>query len=227
MRFLFIGLAILILVALLVGRIITPKHTPFRRVFARGMYISIIGLIVIGGIGALGTYIYKAVNAGGDETDFRHMSQAQREVYRDSVRQILPSPNLEELKSDFVEFDFEAVLIPCYENIHKLKVGSPKEIIELEVIGKQQTDEFYEILTRGELKVNRPVPNFHIQGTFNVQYKFIQGDADHDPGWQFHKILIDECTVLSAIDRDIKPGPETLYPDLKRNRENKEGTSEN
>lgn len=219
MRFLFIGLAILILVALLVGRIITPKHTPFRKVFARGMYISIIGLIVIGGIGALGTYIYQAFNAGGDETDFRHMSREQQEVYRDSVRQILPDPNIEELKTVFVDFDFEAVLIPCYQTIHKLKVGSPKEITILEVVDKQRTDEFYEILTRGELKVNRPVPNFHLRGTFNVQYEFINGDADYDPGWQFHKILIEDCTVLSADEPDQKPSPESLYPDLKRNRE--------
>jgi len=218
MRFLFIGLAILILVALLVGRIITPKHTPFRKVFTRGMYISILGLIVIGGIGALGTYIYQALNAGGDETDFRHMSRVEQAAYRDSVRKILPDPNLEELKTVFVEFDFEAVLIPCYQTIHKLKVGSPKEISNFEIVEKQKTDEFYEILARGELQVNRPVPNFHLVGTFNVQYKFIKGDANNDPGWRFHKILIDECTVLAADDTDEKSSPESLYPDLKRNR---------
>ena len=212
MRFFFVGLIIIFLVSLLVGQLATPKRTPFRRVFAQGMYYTILGLIGFGVIVALAAIIYNTAARKGSDTEFSKMTNEQRDVVRDSLRSELPDPSMSEIKTKFIDFNFETTLIPCYETVHKLDVASLEEIESLEIIGAGTSKGFYEI----QLRVNEPVRGFHLKGNFLVQYAFEEGDSDFDPGWKFHKILIGDCEVLAAEGEEKKPGKEELYPDLPR-----------
>ena len=217
MRFFFIGVIVIFLVSLLIGQITTPKRTPFKRVLAKGFYYTIIGTIVFGLLAGLAAIIYDfTVATKGSEDEFARMTKEQQEMVRDSLRNELPDPGLAEIKSRFIRFDFDAVLIPCYETANKFDVASLDEILELEIIGSGMSEGIYEIRTRGELIVNRPVTGFHIRGDFSIQYEFFEGDTDIDPGWKFDKIFISKCEVIAAEGEEKKPGPEELYPDLKR-----------
>jgi hypothetical protein len=216
MRFFFIGLVVIFLVSLLIGQLATPKYTPFRVVMARGLYYTVLGLIGFGVIVAFAALIYQAIYSKGSETDFSRMTPEQREMVRDSLRRELPEPSLDEVKTLFVRFNFDAVVIPCYETVRRLDVAALKEIAALEIEEAGLSDGIYEIQTKAELKVNSPVSGFHIIGDFTIQYKFEEGDSDIDPGWKFDKILIDRCVVLAAEGEEKEPGPEELYPDLPR-----------
>jgi len=218
MRFFFIGVIVIFLVSLLIGQITTPKRTPFKRVLAKGFYYTIIGTIVFGLLAGLAAIVYDfTLVTKGSEDEFARMTKEQQEMVRDSLRNELPDPSLAEVKSRFIRFDFDGVLIPCYETANKLSVASLDEILELEITGSGMSEGIYEIRTRGELKVNRPVTGFHIRGDFSIQYEFFEGDTDIDPGWKFDKIFIANCEVLAAEGEEKKPGPEELYPDLPRN----------
>jgi len=218
MRFFFIGVIVIFLVSLLIGQITTPKRTPFKRVLAKGFYYTIIGTIVFGLLAGLAAIVYDfTLVTKGSEDEFARMTKEQQEMVRDSLRNELPDPSLAEIKSRFIRFDFDGVLIPCYETANKLSVASLDEILELEITGSGMSEGIYEIRTRGELKVNRPVTGFHIRGDFSIQYEFFEGDTDIDPGWKFDKIFIANCEVLAAEGEEKKPGPEELYPDLPRN----------
>jgi hypothetical protein len=216
MRFFFIGLIIIFLVSLLIGQITTPKGTPFRRVFAKGLYYSVIGLI--GFVIAIGivALVNDITSRQGSETEFSKMTREQKVALRDSLRRTPPTPTEEELRSLFVDYNFEGVIIPCYESVHKLDVASLKEIKYFDVSDANASDEFYEIETEAELTVNQPVPRFHFKGTFNVQYEFYEGDSDIDPGWKFDKIFISQCEVIDAPEKEKVIGNSDLYPDLKR-----------
>jgi hypothetical protein len=216
MRIFLIGLVIIFLVSMLLGQLLTPRRTPFRKVFAKGLYFTLIGMLIFGAGLAVWLIVYESSTAKGSLTQYERMNKEQRETYRDSLRMHPPSPSLKELKSKFVEFDFQAVLIPCYETVHKFGVASLKEIEFLEKIDEAQTDGIYEIRTRGEFKTNKPVSGFHVRGTFVVQYEFYRGDSDIEPGWKFNKILISKCEVLAAEGEPKEPSSQELYPDLPR-----------
>ena len=98
-------------------------------------------------------------------------------------------------------------------------MASLDEILNLEIVGSGMSEGIYEVRTKGELKVNRPVTGFHIRGDFSIQYVFFEGDTDIDPGWKFDKIFIANCEVIAAEGEEKKPGPEELYPDLPRKSE--------
>lgn len=216
MRFFYIGLIIIFLVSLLIGQITTPKRTPFKKVFAKGLYFSIIGLIgflVVIGIVAL---VNDLQSRSGSDNEFAKMTREQKEVLRDSLRSALPNPSIDELKTTFVDYNFYSVLIPCYETVHKLDVASLKEIKSFEVGAPRLSGNLFEIETKAELIVNKPVTDFHFTGVFNVQYEFYKGDSDIPPGWKFSKILISNCQVISAPEREKIIGNSEFYPDLNR-----------
>lgn len=219
MRFFFIGLVVIFLISLLIGQLATPKFTPFRVVMARGLYYTVLGLIGFGVIVALVAIIYQSIYSKGSDTDFSRMTKEQREVVRDSLRSRVPDPSVEELKTLFVRFNFDAVVIPCYETVQRLDVAALQEIGYLTIEEAGLADGIYEIHTKAELNVNQPVSGFHIKGDFTVQYEFEEGDSDIDPGWKFDKILIDRCVVLAAEGEEEKASPEELYPDLPRSNE--------
>ena len=216
MRFFFIGLIIIFLVSLLVGQLATPKYTPFKAVMAKGLYYTIIGLIGFGVAVALAALIYEGISSQGSDTEFARMTKEQKKAVRDSLRKELPDPTREELLATFVEFDFDAVVIPCYSTVHKLDVASLKEIKAFEVGRRSLSDGFYEIETNAEMEVNRPVPGFHLRGTFIVQYEFFEGDSDIDPGWKFDKVFISTCEVLGAQGEQEPNRKNEYYPDLPR-----------
>jgi len=217
MRFFFIGVVVIFLLSILIGQISTPKNTPFKRVLAKGFYYTIIGTVAMGLLAGLVAIIYDySTSKNGSKDDFARMTREQQEMVRDSLRAELPDPDLAEIKSRFIRFDFDAVLIPCYESANKLDVVSLDEILDLEIIGSGMSEGIYEIRTRGELKVNRPVTGLHFRGEFSIQYEFFEGDTDIDPGWKFDKIFIAKCEVIAATGEEKEPGPEELYPDLKR-----------
>jgi len=217
MRFFFIGLVVIFLVSLLIGQLATPKYTPLRVVMARGLYYTILGLIGFGVIVALAAIVYQSIYSKGSDTDFSRMTPAQREMVRDSLRKELPDPSVDEIKTLFVRFNFDAVVIPCYETVRRLDVVALKEIANLEINDAGLSDGIYEIQSKAELMVNSPVSGFHLVGDFTIQYEFEEGDSDISPGWKFDKILIDRCQVLAAEGEEKEPGPEELYPDLPRN----------
>jgi hypothetical protein len=216
MRFFYIGLVVIFLVSLLIGQITTPKYTPFKKVFAKGLYYSIIGLI--GFVIAIG--IVALVNdlqtRNGSPDEFARMTNEQKTTLRDSLRKELPNPSFNELQSTFVDYNFSGVLIPCYETVHKLDVASLEEIKSLKVGKSELSRDLFEIETKAELMVNQPVTDFHFKGTFNVQYEFYEGDSDFDPGWKFAKILISKCQVISAPEKENIIGNPESYPDLER-----------
>jgi len=219
MRFFFIGLVIIFLASMLIGQLTTPKKTPLTKVFAKGLYYSIIGLIgfvVMIGIAVL-VNDFKA--RGGSESDFARMTKEQRQIYRDSVRSVVPSPTEDELKTLFVEFNFNGVLIPCYETVHKLNVDSPKEILSFQTGASKLSGDLLEFEVAAELMVNQPATDFHFKGDFRVQYEFYQGDSDFPPAWNFSKILIGNCEVIRAPEEKKVIGNEELYPDLNRKTE--------
>jgi len=216
MRFFYIGLVVIFLVSLLLGQITTPKYTPFKKVFAKGLYYSLIGLIgflIAIGIVAL---VNDLQSRKGSENEFAKMTQEQKTALRDSLRKSLPNPSFEDLQATFVDYNFNGVLIPCYETVHKLDVASLKEIKSFNVGDSELSGDLYEIETQAELMVNQPVTDFHFRGTFNVQYEFYKGDSDIDPGWKFSKILISHCQVISAPEKEKIIGNTEYYPDLNR-----------
>lgn len=216
MRFFYIGLVIIFLVSLLIGQITTPKKTPFRKVFAKGLYYSLIGLIsfvIAIGIVAL---VNDFRSRSGSENEFARMTTEQKAAFRDSARKEIPTPSFEDLQSTFVDYNFNGVLIPCYETVHKLDISSLKEIKSFELGDSELSGDLYEIETQAELMVNQPVNDFHFEGTFNVQYEFYKGDSDIDPGWKFSKILISQCQVISAPEKEKIIGNSEYYPDLNR-----------
>ncbi|MCH2216160.1 MAG: hypothetical protein MK086_13405 [Flavobacteriales bacterium] len=216
MRFFFIGLIIIFLASMLIGQLTTPKRTPFRNVFAKGLYYSIIGLIgfvIIIGIAALANDF---VARGGSESDFERMTKDQKQVYSDSVRSAVPTPTEDELKTLFVDFNFNGVLIPCYETVHKLNVESAKEILSFETGESKLSSDLLEFEVAAELMVNQPATDFHFKGDFRVQYEFYKGDSDFPPAWNFSRILIGNCQVISVPEEKKVIGNEELYPDLTR-----------
>jgi len=216
MRFFYIGLAIIFLVSLLIGQITTPKYTPFKKVFAKGLYYSIIGLI--GFVIAIGivALVNDLQSRNGSPDDFARMTNEQKTTLRDSLRKELPNPTFEDLQATFLDYNFNGILIPCYETVHKLNVTSLDEIKSFIVGDSELSRDLYEIETEAELMVNQPVTDFHFKGTFNVQYEFYEGDTDFDPGWKFSKILISNCQVISAPEKEKIIGNTEYYPDLNR-----------
>jgi hypothetical protein len=214
--FIYVGLVIIFLVSLLIAQITTPKRTPFRKVFTKGLYYSIIGLVgflITIGIVAL---VNDLQSRQGSGDDFAKMTKEQKTALRDSLRNELPSPTFKELQTTFVNYNFYGVLIPCYETVHKLDVASLKEIKSFDVGESELSGDLFEIQTQAELMVNQPVNDFHFKGTFNVQYEFYKGDSDFDPGWKFSKILISNCQVISAPEKEKIIGNSESYPDLNR-----------
>jgi hypothetical protein len=214
--FIYVGLVIIFLVSLLIAQITTPKRTPFRKVFTKGLYYSIIGLfafLIAIGIVAL---VNDVQSRRGSDDDFSKMTKEQKTALRDSLRKELPSPTLKDLQATFVDFNFNGVIIPCYETVHKLDITSLKEIKSFDVGDAELSIDLYEIDVEAELMVNQPVTDFHFRGTFNVQYSFYEGDTDIDPGWKFSKILISHCQVISAPEKEKIIGNTEYYPDLKR-----------
>lgn len=216
MRFFYIGLVIIFLVSLLIGQITTPKYTPFKKVFAKGLYYSIIGLI--GFVIAIGivALVNDLQSRNGSPDDFARMTNEQKTTLRDSLRKELPNPTFEDLQATFLDYNFNGILIPCYETVHKLNVTSLDEIKSFIVGDSELSRDLYEIETEAELMVNQPVTDFHFKGTFNVQYEFYKGDTDFDPGWKFSKILISNCQVISAPEKEKIIGNTEYYPDLNR-----------
>jgi hypothetical protein len=216
MRFFFIGLIVIFVVSLLIGQVTTPKGTPFRKVFAKGLYYSVIGLI--GFIVAIGivTLVNDISSKKGSENEFAKMTKEQKMILRDSLRKALPDPSFEDLQATFVDFNFNGVIIPCYETVHKLDVASLKEIKSFDVGEDELSGDLYEVDVEAELMVNQPVTDFHFRGAFNVQYEFYEGDTDIDPGWKFSKILISHCQVISAPEKEKIIGNTEYYPDLNR-----------
>jgi len=216
MRFFYIGLVIIFLVSLLIGQITTPKYTPFKKVFAKGLYYSIIGLI--GFVIAIGivALVNDLQSRNGSPDDFARMTNEQKTTLRDSLRKELPNPTFEDLQATFLDYNFNGILIPCYETVHKLNVTSLDEIKSFIVGDSELSRDLYEIETEAELMVNQPVTDFHFKGTFNVQYEFYEGDTDFDPGWKFSKILISNCQVISAPEKEKIIGNTEYYPDLNR-----------
>ena len=216
MRFFYIGLVVIFLVSLLIGQLTTPKYTPFKKVFAKGLYYSLIGLI--GFVIAIGivALVNDLQSRHGSPDEFARMTKEQKTALRDSLRQSPPNPSFEELQTTFVDYNFYGVLIPCYETVHKLDVASLKEIKSFDVGESELSGDLYEIETQAELIVNQPVTDFHFKGVFNVQYEFYKGDSDIDPGWKFSKILISRCQVISAPEKEKIIGNSESYPDLER-----------
>ena len=216
MRFFYIGLVIIFLVSLLIGQITTPKYTPFKKVFAKGLYYSIIGLI--GFVIAIGivALVNDLQSRNGSPDDFARMTNEQKTTLRDSLRKELPNPTFEDLQATFLDYNFNGILIPCYETVHKLDVTSLDEIKSFIVGDSEVSRDLYEIETEAELMVNQPITDFHFKGTFNVQYEFYKGDTDFDPGWKFSKILISNCQVISAPEKKKIIGNSEYYPDLNR-----------
>ncbi|MGB6037664.1 MAG: hypothetical protein WBG42_15420, partial [Cryomorphaceae bacterium] len=152
----------------------------------------------------------------GSGDDFARMTKEQKTILRDSLRKELPNPTFKELQTTFVDYNFNGVLIPCHETVHKLDIASLQEIKSFQVGDSEVSGDLYEIETEAELTVNQPVTDFHFKGRFNVQYEFYKGDSDIDPGWKFSKILISQCQVISAPEKEKIIGNSEYYPDLNR-----------
>lgn len=214
MRFFFIGVVIIFLISLLIGQLTTPKKTPFRKVFRKGLYFSLIGLIGFGIAIGVVTLVNDIVARGGSDSEFSKMTREQKQEFRMALKKELPAPTLDNLKATFVNYNFNGVLIPCYETVHKLDIASLKNIKAFEVDESRMSNGFFEIGIDGEFLVNQPVPNFHISGTFNVQYEFYEGDSNIDPGWKFKRIFINDCEVIDAPPKKKVIGNTEYYPDL-------------
>lgn len=218
MRFLFGGIAILFLIAFVVGQIITPRRAPMRQVFARGFYYTSIGLLVLLIAGGLVGLVYYAVGDRGvsNHTGFSKMSAVEKRAYLDSLLQHPPRPGNDALKDVFVNYRFGYSALPCFESVHRFNVAALEEIKELNVTGQTLAGNIYEINATGEFITNQPEPNFHVRGDFTLQYRFSDEDREHPPGWYLRKIVGNSCEVLSQHPARQIIGHDSLYPDLKR-----------
>jgi hypothetical protein len=222
MRFLFGGIAIFLVLAYIIGRIFTPSHAPMRKVFLKGMYLTGIGLLVLAAIVGLGAIINWGLGNYGTDVSgpFAGMSDERRVEYLDSLKQAVPAPEPDQLKTQFVNYDFQTSVLPCYETVHTFNVASLKEIVSLEKEDVIMADGIYEIITYGEFRTNKPEVGFHVQGTFSVQYRFFGGSRERDPGWSLTKILVSDCRVLSEKPKEEMEDNSRYYPDLDRTDEN-------
>lgn len=218
MRFLFGGLAIFVLIAFIVGQIITPRRAPMRKVFARGFYYSGIGLLLLAVLaGVIGLVYYGITDTNRPrDTGIEHMKPEEKAVYLDSLLKHPPQPTVDDLKDVFVDYRFGTTAMPCFESVHNFNVVSLEEIENLEVTGDNRSGKIYEINTSGAFLTNHPLPNFHLTGFFTLQYRFSEGSRALTPGWHLSRIVINDCNVLSKHPKKKIIGQDSLYPDLKR-----------
>lgn len=218
MRFLFGGLAIFVLVAFIVGQIITPRYASMRKVFARGFYYSGIGLLILAVFSGIIGLIYYGIEDANQprQRGLSEMSAQEKTVYLDSLLHNPPQPAVKELKDVFVNYRFGFSALPCFESVHRFNIVSLEEIKSLEITGTNLSGKIFEINTRGEFLTNQPLTEFHVKGSFTLQYRFSEGTRDLPPGWNLSQIVGNECTVLSKIPEKKIIGRDSLYPDLKR-----------
>jgi len=221
MRFLFGGIAIFLVIAFMVGRILSTRRTPMRKVLAKGFYYTTIGTLALAVLFGIGALIYFAVSGNGlrDTGPFSGMSETEKTVYLDSLFSNPPDPSIPQLETEIMKFRFNSEALPCYESIHAFDVRSLEEIIALEKVNTKSSDRVYEINVRGEFKTDRPEVGFHLKGIFVVQYVFSKGKRDVTPGWNFSKVYFTSCDVLSHHADKKEKTREDLYPDLKRTAE--------
>lgn len=218
MRFLFGGLAIFVLLAFIVGQIITPRHASMRRVFARGFYYTGIGLLILAVFGGVVGLVYYGINDSNQprQKGLSQMSNDEKTVYLDSLLHNPPQPEVQDLKDVFVNYRFGFSALPCFESVHRFNIVSLEEIKSLEITGNNLSGKIFEINTRGEFTTNQPLAEFHVLGSFTLQYRFSEGTRDLSPGWNLSQIIGNDCTVLSKIPEKKIIGRDSLYPDLKR-----------
>lgn len=218
MRFLFGGLAIFVLIAFIIGQIITPRQSSMRNVFAKGFYYTGIGILLLAVFSGVGALVYYGINDANQphQKGISQMSQEEKTVYLDSLLQHPPQPTSQDLKDVFVNYRFGFSALPCYESVHRFNIVSLEEIKSLEITGDNLSGEIFEINTRGEFITNQPLTAFHVKGTFTLQYRFSEGTRDLSAGWHLSQIIGNECTVLSKIPEENIIGRDSLYPDLKR-----------
>ena len=218
MRFLFGGIAIFLLVAFIVGQIATPRRAPIRKVFAKGFYLTAFGALAIGTLFGVGYLIYFGVTGNGQrETGpLAGLSDEQKLTYVDSLLNNPPELTTTDLEDAFLDFRFTSSALPCYESVHNFDVVSLKEIVKIEKMDANRAGKVYELNVVGEFKTNKPVSGFHLTGKFEVQYTFSEGTRDAPLGWNFSKIYVSDCEVLSKHPQKQVIGQDSLYPGLER-----------
>lgn len=221
MRFLFGGIAIFLVIAFMVGRILSTRRTPIRKVMAKGFYYTTIGTLALAALFGIGALIYFAVTGNGmrDTGPFQGMNETEKSVYLDSLFNNPPDPSIAELETEFMKFRFNSEALPCYESIHAFDIRSLEQIIDLEKVNTKASGRVYEINIMSEFKTDRPATGFHLKGIFVVQYAYSKGERDETPGWNFSKIYVYNCEVLSHHAVKKEKTREDLYPDLKRTAE--------
>ena len=221
MRFLFGGIAIFLVIAFFVGRIFSTRRTPMRKVLAKGFYYTTIGTLVLAVLFGIGALIYFAFSGNGmrDTGPFQGMNETEKSVYIDSLLSNPPDPSIAQLETWFIKFRFNSGALPCYESIHAFDITSLEQIVHLEKVNTKSSDRVYEINLLGEFKTDRPEVGFHVKGLFVVQYTFSKGERDVTPGWNFSKVSVYSCEVLSHHADKKEKSREDLYPDLKRTAE--------
>jgi len=218
MRFLFGGIAIFLLIAFIVGQIFTPRRAPLRKVFAKGFMITAISFLTIGAVLGAGALIYYAISGNGNASKNRYekMSVEEKAMYVDSLLTNPPNTSIDELKDTFIAFRFGTTALPCFKSIHNFDVVSLMQIEHLEKGDSKLAGKIFETTAYGEFKTNQPAEEFHMKGTFTVQYLFSEGTRDKPLGWHFSKIIVSDCEVLSNHPVEDIIGQDSLYPDLER-----------
>ena len=218
MRFLFGGIAIFLLIAFIVGQIFTPRRAPLRKVFAKGFMITAVSFLTIGAVLGAGALIYYGITGNGNapRNHYEKMSAEEKSIYVDSLLNSPPNTSIDELKDIFIAFRFGTTALPCFKSIHNFDVVSLMQIEQLEKGKSTLAGDIFETTTYGEFKTNQPAEEFHMKGTFTVQYIFSEGTRDKPLGWHFSKIIVSDCEVLSKHADPKVLGQDSLYPDLER-----------
>ncbi len=218
MRFLFGGLAIFVLIAFIVGQIFTPRRASIREVFAKGFYFTGIGVLILAALGGVFGLVYYGINDANQprRRGMSQMSQQEKTIFLDSLLHNPPRPEVEDLKDVLVNYRFGFSALPCFQSVHRFNIVSLEEIKSLEITGNNLSGKIFEINTRGEFITNQPLAEFHVLGSFTLQYRFSEGTRELSPGWHLSQIIGNECTVLSKIPEEKIIGRDSLYPDLKR-----------
>src|SRR5690554_2087429 len=126
MRFLFGGIAIFLVIAFMVGRILSTRRTPMRKVMAKGFYYTTIGTLALAVLFGIGALIYFAVSGNGmrDAGPFQGMNETEKAIYLDSLFNNPPDPSFAQLETELMKFRFNSEALPCYESTHPFDIRS-------------------------------------------------------------------------------------------------------
>lgn len=197
MPFVIVGLFLIFAISFLIGKLLTPKDTPFKVVLQKGflkfLIVSVVIIALAGAVALVDNYLdnrrWKQEQAKEKE------EEAKRIALIPELKKQTPKPTVEELKTVLINWNFPDYSMPCLSTYHPLDFETLSDIKSIKLGESQTADNIYEVKVNGDFHTNKPESNFDFIAEMTFQYVF-ENDSKYEKevGWKLRKIIINKCS---------------------------------